>query len=582
MADSLLTVFFPTEKETFLGFLVQGPYRTTPARDNIPGHDPANQALVRQTAALLVGVLRELRDDGLLTVQALQALPLDAARFPAGSMFRPLFDSAGDALTTEALIPVAGGGYGVAVDLELADGAQVHELLDPDQLGALCGAGRPVWFADESITEHLTPVLWRYLREEIGIDEVTPADVIARVTREFLQAQTDQWITRFYAFLFADSALWRASRSDGEQPGPARVKPIIRLEDGRQVAPFDGQDRPAVYLPGPVASSLPTVRRAIADSPAARQFLAALHLAEPDVVAEVLQVILPRYDGLDIAELDPARHAADLECVVRALDEVVGSTAGRREELIERLHRTPFLIGENAATGEQRLTPPPWLYQRSKELEVYFDGNPDVWFAGDRYGPWLVQLREMGVRQAVEVRARTPNQLGYVIITVDFGRNERGLGGFDPDAEIDGLDFALRHPSHARSEYVWNVLLAPNRRLVAGVVERSVLASFGDSTQENARSAIAAVAEREAWLPGRDGTFRQPAGLSLDDLPPTYAREEGLAHALNMLRPVVTEAARQLGISPEVLWGLSAHPDLAAMVERELARRAADGSGGTG
>jgi hypothetical protein len=582
VADSPLTVFFPTEKETFLGFLVQGPYRTTPARDNIPGHDPANQALVRQTAALLTGALRELRDDGLLTVQALEALPLDAARFPAGSMFRPLFDSAGDALTTEALIPVAGGGYGVAVDLELAGGAQVHELLDPDQLGALCGAGRPVWFADESITEHLTPVLWRYLREEIGIDEVTPADVIARVTREFLQAQTDQWITRFYAFLFADSALWRAPRSDGEQSGPARVKPIIRLEDGRQVAPFDGQDRPAVYLPGPVASSLPTVRRAIADSPAARQFLAALHLAEPDVVAEVLQVILPRYDGLDIAELDPARHAADLECVVRALDEVVGSTAGRREELIERLHRTPFLIGENAATGEQRLTPPPWLYQRSKELEVYFDGNPDVWFAGDRYGPWLVQLREMGVRQAVEVRARTPNQLGYVIITVDFGRNERGLGGFDPDAEIDGLDFALRHPSHARSEYVWNVLLAPNRRLVAGVVERSVLASFGDSTQENARSAIAAVAEREAWLPGRDGTFRRPAELSLDDLPPTYAREEGLAHALNMLQPVVTEAARQLGIPPEVLWGLSEHPDLATMVERELARRAADGSGGTG
>ena len=582
VADSPLTVFFPTEKETFLGFLVQGPYRTTPARDNIPGHDPANQALVRQTAALLTGVLRELRDDGLLTVQALQALPLDAARFPAGSMFRPLFDSAGDALTTQALIPVIGGGYGVAVDLELADGAQVHGLLDPDQLGALCGAGRPVWFADESITEHLTPVLWRYLREEIGIDEVTPADVIARVTREFLQAQTDQWITRFYAFLFADSALWRAPRSDGEQPGPARVKPIIRLEDGRQVAPFDGQDRPAVYLPGPVASSLPTVRRAIADSPAARQFLTALNLAQPDVVAEVLRVTLPRYDDLDIAELDPARHAADLECVVCALDEVVGSTAGRREELVERLHRTPFLIGENAATGEQRLTPPPALYQRSKELEVYFDGNPDVWFAGDRYGPWLVQLREMGVRRAVEVRARTANQLGYVIIAVDFGRNERGLGGFDPDAEIDGLDFALRHPSHARSEYVWNVLLASNRRLVAGVVERSVLASFGDSTQENARSAIAAIAEREAWLPGRDGTFRRPAELSLDDLPPTYAREEGLAHALNMLQPVVTEAARQLGIPPEVLWGLSDHPDLAAMVERELARRAAEGSGGTG
>ena len=578
VAESPLTVFFPTEKETFLGFLIQGPYRTTPARDNIPEHDPSNQALVRETAALLTDVLRELRDDGLLTVAALQTLPLDAVRFPAGSMFRPLFDSVGDALTAEALIPVADGGYGVAVDLELAGGAEVRELLDPDQLGALCGAGRPVRFTDESITEQLTPVLWRYLREEIGIDEVTSTDVVSRVTSEFLRAQTDEWIARFYVFLFSDSALWRAPRSDGEQPGPARAKPIIRLEDGRQVAPFDAQGRPVVYLPGPVASSLPTVRRAIADCPAARQFLQALNLTEPDVVAEVLQIILPRYDGLDVAEFDPgqdldfAQHDADLECIMRALDEAAG---GRREELLGRLRQTAFLIGENAAGGEQRLIPPPGLYQRSKELEAYFEGNPDVWFAGDRYGPWLVQLRGMGVRQAVEVRARTPNQAGYVVITVEFGRNERGLDGFDPGAEIDGLEFALRHPSHARSEYVWNVLLAPNRRLVAGVVERSALASFSDSSLENVGSAIAEAAEREAWLPGRDGTFGPPAGLSLDDLPPTYTRDEGLAQALNMLRPVIAEAARRLGIPSEVLWGLSAHPDLIAMIERELATRAA-------
>ena len=341
--------------------------------------------------------------------------------------------------------------------------------------------------------------------------------------------------------------------------------------------PFDARDRPAVYLPGPAASGFPTVRRAIADSPAARPFLAELNLAEPDVVAEVLELILPRYRRLQAATFDPAqdldfaRHDADLECIVRALDETLGPAAGRRDELLEQLRQTAFLIGENAACGEQRLMPPPRLYQRSKELEVYFDGNPDSWFAGDRYGPWLVQLRGMGVRQQVEVRARTPNPLGYVVITVEFGRNERGLDGFDPEAEIDGLDFALRHPGHARSEYVWNVLLAPNRRLVAGMVERSVLASFSDASTEHVRSEIASVAEREAWLPGRDGIFRRPGELSLDDLPPTFTPDETLAQALGMLQPVVAQAARQLGIAPEVLWGLSARPDLVAMVERELA-----------
>ena len=36
---------------------------------------------------------------------------------------------------------------------------------------------------------------------------------------------------------------------------------------------------------------------------------------------------------------------------MRALDE---AAAGQREELLEQLRRTAFLIGENAATGEQR------------------------------------------------------------------------------------------------------------------------------------------------------------------------------------------------------------------------------------
>jgi hypothetical protein len=559
LAESPLTVFFPTEKETFLGFLVQGPYRTTPARDNVPGEDPSNQALVRQTAALLVGTLPELRDEGLLTADALQALPLDAARFPAGSMFRPLFDAACDALTAEALVPAAGGGYAPAVDLLLAGSPEVLGLLDPGQLGVLCGAGRPVRFADAAISERRTPVLWRYLRDEIGLDEVTPEAVVTRVTGEFLGEQDDRWITRFYHFLAGHPSLWPA----------AGAKPVIRLEDGRQVAPLDGQGRPAVYLPGPAPSSLPTVKRAIAEDAAARPFLAALQLTVPDVVAEVLQIVLPRYDGLDLAALDPAQHDADLERVARALDE---AAAGQRQELLSRVTATPFLIGENTASGERALRPPPLLYQRTKDLETYFEGNPDAWFARDGYGPWLVQLRAMGVRQAVEVRARTPNAAGYVTIAVDFGRNERGLDGFDPGAEADGLDFALAHPSHARSEYVWNVLLAPNRRLVAGVVERSVLTSFSDSSLEEARSAMGEAAAREAWLPGRDGAFHRPGELSLDDLPPTYTRDEGLAQALGMLRPVVSEAARQLGVPAEVLWGLSERPDLVAIIERELGR----------
>ena len=46
-----------------------------------------------------------------------------------------------------------------------------------------------------------------------------------------------------------------------------------------------------------------------------------------------------------------------------------------------------------------------------------------------------------------------------------------------------------------------------------------------------------------------------------------------------MRQPVVADAARMLGIAPEILWGLSAHPDLVALIERELAARSAPPDG---
>jgi hypothetical protein len=632
---SPLSVFFPTEKETFLGFVVQGPYRTTPARDNVPEHDPANQDFVRQTAALLAEVLPRLRDAGLLTVTALTALPLDPARFPPGSMFRPLFDVARATLESEPLIPAADGEPHPAGDLALAADPGLAGLLSPDQLGTLLDAGSPLFFADPAISPEATPVLWRYLRDELARPELTAAALVTGAGAGFLAAQPDAWLARYYAFLHTDTRLWRPPASPDEPPAPARSQPIIRLEDGRQVPPFDAAGKPVVYLPDPLApsttlapgpsdspatpgasdsptapatlgtpftpatpgtpdspaasettsltpvtkttttsgaSGLATVRRAVAADPAARRFLLALGLAEPDRVAAVLDGVLPRYDGLDLDALDPGQHHADLEYVAVTLEE---AGPADRDRLLERLQDTTFLVGENAATGEPRLLPPSRLYQRSKPLELYFDGNPGVWFARDTYGPWLVQLRALGVRQDVQLTAREAGPSGHVTLVTDFGRNERGLDGFDPAAELDGLEFALAHPGHALAEYVWNRLLSPHRQLISGVVERSVLMSFADAARDTVTSAIGQAAEAAAWLPHPDGTFRRPAEVSLDDLPPTFARDEGLAGALGMPQPVVSLAARRLGVPTDVLWGLAAHPDLVELIEREL--RARDG-----
>ena len=577
LKESPLVAFFPTERETFLGFLVQGPYRTTPARDNIPYKDSWNQTLVHQTAELLRGVLRELRDRGLLTVEVLGAMPLDADRFPPDSMFRPIYDAVSDALRTERLIPVSGGGYAKCADVKLARGAGLRELLSIHQLAQLYRSVEPVHWVIEDVTENRTPRLWRYLRDEAGIDEVTPESVATRLTTKFLVDQSDAWIAHLYGFLDQNPALWRPPQLRRDMPGPARTKAIVRLEDGTHVTPFNEQNHPQAYLPGPADTEFPTVRRVIADVPEARRFLEALRLTTPDVIAEVIEKVLPRYASEDTNTLNDDLHRRDLERIAQALCEI---PADRRDWLRRQLRTVRFLQADNVATGERLLHVPQALYWRSRDLETYFEANPDIWFIDEGYRDWFDALSDLGVRDSVRVEARTPNHLGYVVIVEEWGRHERGLDGFDPKAEIAGLEHALRRPDADRSLYIWNALLAPNCHLLRGIVETSTRQEYLDARQTEAQSKIGVHATATAWLPDRDGSYHRPAELQLDDLPDNYKRDDLLAKALSMITPAIEEVSHQLGVPASMLRALQERPDLVALLEQQL-KQNVDDSGGS-
>jgi hypothetical protein len=570
VGSSPLVVYFPTQKETFLGFLIQGPYRTTPARDNIPEHDQWNQSLVRETAELVAHVLGQLRDDGLLTVDVLQTMPLDTSRFQPGTMLRPIFDAVRSALVKDRLLPLAPVGYARAGDVKLARGTGLRELLTAHQLRQLYRAetdDRPVSFAHEAITQDRARDLWEYMRHELEVDEITPESLVTRLTREFLEAQTDAWTASFYEFLQQNPALWKPTYR-GDRGRPARAKPIIRLEDGAHITPFDDQGLPAAYLPGPIPTTFPTVRHAVAEKPGAQAFLVALGYSAPDVVAEVLDVVLPRYRDMAVEDLEPGQHDADIERIELALAQAASE---RRVHLQAQLQGTAFVIGENAKDGHQHLVRPGQLYERTAELRMYFDGNPEAWFLSDRYSPRIALFRDLGVRKQVHVKARKTNYLGFAVLAEAWGWHKRGHDGFDPDATIDGLEFAISHPNDDRSQFIWNALLAPHKHLLAGLVDSSTRQDFSNPTQEQATSPIGNLASAAAWLPSPDGSFRRPCDLALDDLPPAFRQDQALAAALGMIQPIVEQASRELNVPAHVLRALSEDPALVEMIEKQLA-----------
>ena len=108
--------------------------------------------------------------------------------------------------------------------------------------------------------------------------ELNAAAVARRLTPEFLDQQSDQWVARLYRWLAGQRALTVRLRE----------ALIIRTSDRRHVAAFLGE-RPQVWLPPEGETAYQVVDRAVASDPGALEFLVSLGLTVPDVVDEVLE-----------------------------------------------------------------------------------------------------------------------------------------------------------------------------------------------------------------------------------------------------------------------------------------------------
>ena len=356
---SLLNAFFPTVVSTHLGFLVQGPYRTTPSRDNVPPRDPWNVKLVQETATLLLDSLSALKSQNLLDVAALQSLPIERTKYPEGSMFAPLFDAVRSALASHPLLPRAGGGWTAAKNARLARTQELRELFDSKQLAALLGAPEEVHWLSGDITRDTAPTLRNYLLYELKVTELTPEQFLPRLNKEFLEAQPDEWILELYEFLGGQPALVRQGRVSNI--------PLVRVEDGTHVlADSDGQ--PQAFLPSTIRTDFPTVPRSVCTTAKSLEFLKALGLTEPDAVDDVVRNIIPKYKK-ETVEVDGDEYEADIE---RILNAFATQHRGHRDKLIAGLKEANFVMSVDTGDGGKYVSKPGKVYLATERLKELF------------------------------------------------------------------------------------------------------------------------------------------------------------------------------------------------------------------
>ncbi|MCY4369243.1 MAG: DUF3883 domain-containing protein [bacterium] len=559
--QSPLVVFFPTVVETRLGFLLQGPYRTTPSRDNVPPRDEWNRTCVRETGALLIESLRWLRDQGLLDATALTCLPTDPARFK-GSMFRELLDDTKRALKQEELLPVLGSTYARALDICLARSEELRKLLSSTQLAALLGHPRPLQWLDRTISRDRTPELRRYLVWQLGIREFTPETFLSRLTAGFLKKQTDEWIQDLYKFLGSQRAL-----------RPRMVsRPIIRLEDGSHVVPAVDGD-PQAFLPGAAKTSFPTVRDAVCRTEEAREFLESLKLTEPDPVDDIIRNVLPKYREAEVMHSE-TEYSSD---VALMLDAAATDSRGQRDRLVTRLREAPWVRAVDGVGRREQWAKPGDVYLATGRLRRLFEGVGEVLLVDSR----VDCLKGKEVRELLE-RSGASRYLQTSPVRCDLTREAktsiRQRAGLErstwskeiTDQTIRGLDAlfdkleTLEAAARAsRAHDLWDALVDLNKR--RGSRPFQVVYTWGyfrESKTALIDAAFLRTLDKRRWVPDSLGNLRLPGSVAFEELgwepnaflqskilfePPLLAQ---LAEAAGIERGVL-DLLQQLGVTSE-------------------------------
>lgn len=390
--ESPLIVYFPTEKYTKLGFLIQGPYRTTPPRDNIPIDDKWNETLLRETSILITDVLPMIKELGLLTVSCLEALPIRTVDFPSTSMFFPIAEIVKKIMSEGELLPADDGTYVCASNAKLARGNELRKLLCHEQLSQLLTSSTTLKWLDAGITQNKTPDIHAFLTKSLGIKEVTPEYFAESISEPFLRRQTNEWFIDFYSSLSDQRALWRAPIRGKEPVGILRQKPILRLADGTHVCPFkpDGTT-PNAYLPPAEETSFPVVSRFIVADKQARAFLKDLGLSEPNVYDEIIDIILKKYVNYRGWSVSITEHLDDVRKIIRAMK---SDSESMKQKVIEEAKIVPFLRATvNLGTPSYKKASD--IYYKTDDLQRYFYILSDVWFLSDEYEPLGSDIDEL-------------------------------------------------------------------------------------------------------------------------------------------------------------------------------------------
>jgi hypothetical protein len=541
---SNLFAFFETGYETFLSYLIQAPFSTTPARDNIDFRLPVNISLLDELALLMKRVLVHFKENKLITIDLLNQLPLNYKIEDTKVVYWNFFNAVKEEFLSggKYLPTMFKNTYQAPEDIAIVRGRELTSLIS--SVTDLQILFEKKYWMDTKITVDKTPDLYNYFTNQLNIKEYTPDDFARKVTDDFFISKTDSWMMKFYEFLNGkQESLWRSGNKKDQ--GALRQKAIIRLNNGEHSKPFDASDKPIVFLPI-IKQNLAytTVSPKVLQSKGAKSFIEKkLGIREPNLFDNIKNHIIPLYKTNKI-NVPQKTHLEHFQLILEVFSK---SSDNFKDEMVELLrdNNIKFIHSINAKSGEKSYQNYQDVYLPSELLKQYFSFSENIYFINTnvyknidqqilynffkkcnvKNYPWLlINVLKLSSKQKEKLRL---NHINDSRITEWHGEKI-------VDHKLEGLEDIILQESFSKenSQIIWNILLIflSNESDKKSLFKSEYSWTYRYYYTAKFRSSILKILQETNWLYANDSDVpKKPGEILLKDLDPGYINnsEEG-------------------------------------------------------
>lgn len=310
--------FFPTKEVTGLNFILHAPFLLTDSREGIRAGVAYNDQMIQSLASLAADAFEHLRDIGgeapvrLIEDQIVTIIPVDRNRFSDPSdknkvSFLPFYQAIKEKFEQAVLLPSTEG-YISSRNAYWAAVPQLPQLFSNIQLADITDNKNAHWVfttLGREETQRNNPALFSYLdslvstniNEEAVISgrlrNLAPIRGVRRspgyvkgITPAFIEAQTFEWLHRFYKWLSESKRRTEISLT----------KPVFLDRNGKAVAAFDKERQLILFLPVEEVEDYTVIHPELLKNSETCQFLKDIGIEQPSLRDQIYNIILPQYE----------------------------------------------------------------------------------------------------------------------------------------------------------------------------------------------------------------------------------------------------------------------------------------------